>query len=119
MSTDKRIVAALVTLLRGKTPEAVFDVLHARRCLSKKALQEPDEVTAIVKEFLRPSLQQPLTRNQVERLAAALANSDLIDKNSPIMADEAVPRRETLAPTLTTRCGEKAGGEKVSGTNSE
>jgi hypothetical protein len=94
MSSDKRIKAALITLLRGKTPEAVFDVLHARRCLSAKALQEPDEVTAIVKEFLRPSLQQPLTRNQLERLAAALANSELIVRNSPIMADDGAADEE-------------------------
>ena len=89
MPSDKQIIAVLVPLLRGKTPEAVFDLLHARRCLSAQALREPDELTSIVKEFLRPSLQQPLTRNQVERLAAALANSELIDEDSAIFAASA------------------------------
>jgi hypothetical protein len=60
---------ALVTLLSGKTPEAMYDALHAQRCLSERALRYPGEFLELIKCFLRSSRQRPLLPPmQIERL---------------------------------------------------
>src|SRR5262245_55005558 len=88
LSQDKWTIAALATVLAGKTPEAIFDALHARRWLSARALQHPNELTETIKEYLRPSRSQPRTRCQLERLAARLISSHLINTDSPTLLHE-------------------------------
>jgi hypothetical protein len=85
LTHDKWTIAALATVLAGKTPEAIFDALHARRWLSARAIEHPNELTETIKEYLRPSRSQPRTRQQLERLATALISSNLINTDSPTL----------------------------------
>ncbi len=71
----------LVEFLGGKTPEAMFDELHARRCLSAQALRSPEKVIEFIKVFLRSSRQRTLMPpNLVERLVKALAGSEFLNE---------------------------------------
>ena len=53
-----RSSSALAELLAGKSPEAMYDALYARRCLSAQAQQSPAEVLALIKVRLRSSRQR-------------------------------------------------------------
>ena len=77
--TDSRPL--LADLLAGKTPEAMYDELHARRCLSAEALKSPGKVIEVIKVFLRSSRQRPLMPpNLLERLANVLAESEFLNE---------------------------------------
>jgi hypothetical protein len=71
----------LVEILKGKTPEAMYDELHARRCLTAQALRYPVEVIEFMKDFLRSHRQWCSTPpNQVERLVKMLVGSDFLNE---------------------------------------
>ena len=44
---------ALAELLAGKTPEAMYDALYARRYLSAEAETFPAEVLALIKSLIQ------------------------------------------------------------------
>jgi hypothetical protein len=72
---------ALVELLAGKTPEAMYDALYAGRYLSAKGRDSPPEVLALIKTFMRASRQRALMpATLIQRLAAALAGSEFLNK---------------------------------------
>jgi len=71
----------LADLLAVKTPEAIYDELHARRCLSDEAIRSPGKVIEFIKIFLRSSRQRPLMPpNRVERLVKALGASEFLNE---------------------------------------
>ena len=77
--TDSRPL--LADFLAGKTHEAMYDELHARRCLSAEALRSPGEVIEFIKVFLRTSRQRPMMpANLIERLVKALAGSEFLNE---------------------------------------
>jgi hypothetical protein len=49
--------SSLSEMLVGRTPEAMYDALHARRCLSDRALSHPNEVLDFLRSFFRTSRQ--------------------------------------------------------------
>jgi hypothetical protein len=66
--------AAFIELLAGKTPEAIYDALHARRYLSAAALASPGEVVAAVKTTMLTHHQRMLTPpRKVELVGQTLA----------------------------------------------
>jgi hypothetical protein len=80
---------ALVTLLSGKTPEAMYDALHAQRCLSERALRYPGEFLEFIKCFLRSSRQRPLLPpTQIERLVRALVSSEFLNERGKEFSEE-------------------------------
>lgn len=82
----------LVELLSGKTPVAMYDELHARRCLSAGASHNPQLVIDFIQMFLRSSRQRPLMpANQIQRLVKALANSGFLN-------DEGIRLSKTTLP---------------------
>jgi hypothetical protein len=95
----------MVELLAGKTPEAVYDALHAGRYLSEEALRSPAEVVTFIKE-LQSSRQRPLMpANKLERLALALARSGFLSEAGKQLCGQAVRPgwwRRVRLPPLTT-----------------
>src|SRR5260221_12170665 len=98
---------SLVDLLSGKTPEAMYDALHSRRCLSEHALRLPDEVIDFIKLHVRstrsPGFQPPF---KIEVLVRALIGSeyldnlDNLDDNEPELTTaqrQELDRQEALA----------------------
>jgi hypothetical protein len=76
-------------MLAGRTPEAIYDALHARRCLSDRALGHPDEVLDFLKSSFRTSSQAAF----LPRLAEALAGSRFLNDEGRRLA-EAEPADE-------------------------
>jgi hypothetical protein len=72
----------LVVLLSEKTPEAMYDALHARRCLSDDGLRSPQKVIDLIKTVLRSSRRRPLMpATCLERIAKALVHSNCLNTN--------------------------------------
>lgn len=69
--------------LAGRTPEAMYDALHARRCLSDRALSHPDEVL----EFVRSSFRTARQAAFLPRLAEALAASRFLNEEGRRLAE--------------------------------
>jgi hypothetical protein len=67
---------AFVEMLAGKTPEAMYDALHAGRYLSARAHASPPEVLEAIKTTILTHRQRPLARpRQVELVSQELAAS--------------------------------------------
>jgi hypothetical protein len=81
--------SSLSEMLRGRTPAAMYDVLHARRCLSDRALRRPDEVLDFLRSFFRTARQAAF----LPRLADALAGSPFLNEEGRRLA-EAKPTEE-------------------------
>jgi hypothetical protein len=75
--------SALSEMLAGRAPEAIYDVLHARRCLSDHALSHPDEVL----EFLRSCFRTARQAAFLPRLAAALAETRFVNEEGRRLAE--------------------------------
>lgn len=73
--------SAFIDLLSGKSPEAIYDALHAGRYLSAVALQSPPRVLELIKTTMLSYRQRPLTpARQLERVSLALADSDYLSE---------------------------------------
>ena len=84
-----RSFSALAELLAGKTPEAMYDTLHAGRLLSARGRDSPPEVLALIKTLVRSSLQRaPMPPTLMQRLADALAGSGLLNKAGEQLASQ-------------------------------
>jgi hypothetical protein len=66
---------ALVDLLSGKSPVAMYDALHAARLLSPDSLRSPAAVVELLRSTYRASRRRPL-----ERVASALAGSGYLNE---------------------------------------
>ena len=72
---------AFTDLLSGKSPEAMYDALHAGRFLSDQALERPSAVLELIKSALlscRQRLLAPPTK--LKRLAQALVESGCLSE---------------------------------------
>jgi hypothetical protein len=78
--------SALSELLAGRTPQAIYDALHARRCLSARALSHSDQFLAFTKSFFRTSGQAAF----LPRLALALAGSGYLNEEGCYLAQQPV-----------------------------
>jgi hypothetical protein len=78
--------SAVSELLAGRTPEAMYDALHARRYLSERALSRPDEVLSFIKSFFRTVGQSAF----LPRLAGALASSGFLNEEGKNLAERQV-----------------------------
>ena len=75
--------SALSEMLAGRTPEAMYDVLHARRCLSDRALGHPDQVLDFLRSFFRTARQAAF----LPRLADGLAASPFLNEEGRRLAE--------------------------------
>jgi hypothetical protein len=74
--------AAFIELLAGKTPEAMYDALHAGRYLSAAALASPGEVLAVIKTTIRTHRQRMLTPpRKVELIGETLAAGGYLSRD--------------------------------------
>lgn len=67
---------SLIDLLAGKTPLAMYHVLHSHRLLSDAGLGSPSRVVELMRSTLRESHRQPL-----EWLARALLASGYLNED--------------------------------------
>jgi hypothetical protein len=87
----------LVALLSGKTPEAMYDALHARRCLSERALRYPGECLEFIKGLLRSSRQRAIMPpRQIERLVRALVGSVFLNETGRNFSEEEMQGSEVV-----------------------
>jgi hypothetical protein len=87
-----RSSSALAELLAGKTPEAMYDALHAGRYLSARALNAPREVLTLIKTFVLSSRQPALMpATLLQRLAAVLAESGFLNERGEQLASQEAP----------------------------
>jgi hypothetical protein len=71
---------AFVELLAGKTPEAMYDALHAGRYLSSAALASPPKVLESIKTVMLTRRQRTLAPpRKVEWVAQELAASGFLN----------------------------------------
>jgi hypothetical protein len=81
--------SALVELLAGKTPEAMYDALHAGRYLSQAGQDAPANVLDLIKTFVRSARQRPLLpATMLKRLAASLVESGYLNEAGEQLASE-------------------------------
>jgi hypothetical protein len=84
--------SVLAELLSGKTPEAMYDALHAGRYLSELGMRSPSAVLEFIKAAMVAWWQRPLIPDtNLQRLAAALADSDFLNEAGKRLANEEVP----------------------------
>jgi hypothetical protein len=81
--------SSLPEMLAGRTPEAMYDALHAQRCLSERALSHQDEVL----DFLRSSFRTLRQAAFPPRLAEALTGTRFLNEEGRRLA-EAEPTDE-------------------------
>ncbi len=82
----------LVALLSGKTPEAMYDALHARRTSPKGRVRYPGECLEFIKCLLRSSREcAMMPPRQIERLVWALANSVFLNERGRSLSKEETP----------------------------
>jgi hypothetical protein len=62
---------ALAEFLSGRTPEAMYDALHAGRYLSALALREPDNVMDLLKSTFRSARQRARVMETLTRILAS------------------------------------------------
>jgi hypothetical protein len=91
--------SSLSEMLAGRTPEALYDALHARRCLSDRALSHPDEVLDFLGFFFRTSRQAAF----LPRLAEALGGSLFLNEEGRQLAD-AEPTDEWTRGFVPSQC---------------
>lgn len=73
---------AFVSLLEARSPEEMYDALHAGRYLSDIALRSPGEVIALIKATMISYRPRPLFRDRkLELIAQALANSNYLNES--------------------------------------
>jgi len=73
---------AFIDLLSGKSPEAIYDALHAARYLSTAALQAPPQVLELIKTTMLSYRQRLLfPAKKLERVARALADADYLNES--------------------------------------
>jgi hypothetical protein len=75
--------SSLSEMLAGRTPEAIDDFLHARRCLSDRALHHPEEVLDFLRAFIRTARRAAF----LPRLAEALAGSPFLNEEGRRLAE--------------------------------
>ena len=75
---------ALMDLLAGKTPVAMYDALHSGRLLSATGLQSPATVIDFIATTLRSSHRRPLTW-----VATALAQSGYLNEDGRALHEQA------------------------------
>jgi hypothetical protein len=81
----------LADMLSGKTPEAMYDELHAKRYLSEKALQHPNAVLDLIKATLMSSRQrQFLPATKLDRVAHVLVQFGYLNENGAHLATHVV-----------------------------
>ena len=84
-----RSSSALVELLAGKSPEAMYDALYAGRYLSARGQDSPAEVLELIKTLLRSSRQRALMPpTLLRRLADALVGSGLLNEAGERLASQ-------------------------------
>jgi hypothetical protein len=71
----------LIELLSGKTPEAMYDALHAGRYLSEAALKRPAEVLQLIKLTLLSGRQRSfMPPTKIKQVAQGLAASGYLNE---------------------------------------
>ena len=71
----------LVELLSGKSPEAMYDALHAGRYLSAAGLRSPERVLERIRQALRSPRQRLLMpATKLEKVAEALSRSGFLNE---------------------------------------
>ena len=74
---------ALMDLLAGKTPVAMFDALHAGRFLSPMGLRSSDAVVELINGTLRSS-----RRRGLHWVAVALADSGFLNEEGNALFEQ-------------------------------
>ena len=73
---------SFIDLLGGNSPEAMYDALHAGRCLSATAIGQPDQVIGVIKSLLLTIRQRALAPpNKLKRVAQALAEAGYLSED--------------------------------------
>jgi hypothetical protein len=75
--------SSLSEMLAGRTPEAMYDILHAGRYLSDRALSHPDQLLDFLRSFFRTARQAAF----LPRLAEALAGSTFLNEEGRRLAE--------------------------------
>jgi hypothetical protein len=80
---------ALADLLSGKTPEAMYDALHAGRYLSESGVLYPARVLELIKSMLRSSRQRAfMPPTKLKRIVLVLAESGYLNGSGIELASQ-------------------------------
>jgi hypothetical protein len=83
---------ALADFLSGKTPEAMYDALHAARYLSVHALRQPDRVLDLLRSAFRSARQRVMV---METLVDLLVSSGFLNEAGEQLAEQEIRPSDT------------------------